>query len=180
MDPNLLFRHFWLLAAAVMLVNVVLWHRRLGELVADGRLEDSERRSFVRGAALVLVLPALGFEALTLAAHLPNPACLALLPPTSRAGAVLWVPVALGWVAALWWVWRGEGATTLARVALGRGPVGARTFTPRQVRFFVTVVVLGAAAGYVVNRQLMPDAASSSLCQEPARADHVARGTPLP
>jgi hypothetical protein len=50
----LLFRYFWFLCAAVMLVNVAVWRRRLRKRVDDGAMTGHEMNGFIRGAALWL------------------------------------------------------------------------------------------------------------------------------
>jgi len=64
-----------------------------------------------------------------------------------------------GLILLLKWLWQGGGDEILARMApvFTRGSITARTFTPRQVRLFVTAIVLVAVCAYIAMQLVVPD-----------------------
>ena len=148
----LVFRFFWFIVAAVMLINVAIWRQRLSQLVARGVLSPDESARLVRGAALWLATPCLVLGAIAFAAGWSDPFCAGMLSFADAPRAATSVIVLAVWAALLWWVWVGRGADLLARIgpALSNRPRYDHTYTTAQVRAYVTTTVLIAGVGAVV------------------------------
>src|SRR5688572_4629045 len=144
MLPGAVLDWFWLLGAAVMLLNAALVYAGAGALVRAGRVTADQRRRFAIGLAAVSAGFCLAVQVVVWVSGENRPACLAALPPTTSASLATSVLTLLGWAALLLWVWAGRGADTLARFApaMMRASSSSRTYSPAQVRRFVTVFVL--------------------------------------
>lgn len=149
--PTIL-RHFWLLFVAVMVVNVVIWRRRLRELEAAGRTTREEADRFLRGALIVFVGFGLLNEVLMIAVGPDNFFCVPAVS-TSPLFLVVLAQGALTSGLLLWWVWRGGGADTLARLGpalASRGRIRERPYSPRVVRALITLWAVGGWVGWLV------------------------------
>jgi hypothetical protein len=62
------------------------------------------------------------------------------------------------WVTLLWWVWRGNGADFLARVApvFARRQSATRQFSPALIRLGLTPIVLLSGVGSAIMWRVMP------------------------
>ena len=152
------FRYFWFIALAVMLINVAMMRPRVTRLVELGRLTQDEADEFMRGAALAFGVPCAAFGLIGLWAGWPSPLCAGILSfrnPPSTATALV---VLASWALLLRWVWIGSGAEFLGRVgpALMNPPNWERTYSPTLVRWAITVVVLVAAVGGAVAYRATP------------------------
>ena len=153
-----IFRYFWFIGAAVMLINVALMRPRVTRLVELGRLTQDEADEFMRGAALAFGVPCVAFGLIGLWARWPSPLCAGILSfrdPPSTATAVVVLAI---WALLLRWIWIGSGAVLLSRVgpALMNPPNWERTYSPTLVRWFITVVVLVAAIGGTIAYRATP------------------------
>jgi hypothetical protein len=151
-------RYFWFLCAAVMLVNVGIWRRRLAPLVAAGVVSREEADRFTRGAPFWLILPCLLLAAISLAAGWSDPFCAGVLSFADGPRRATSAIIVATWVALLWWIWLGRGADFLARVgpALTNAADYQRRYSAGAVRLVVTVAVLASGAGAVITSRQMP------------------------
>lgn len=151
--PAPVFRYFWLLFIAVMLVNATIWRRRLRELEAVGGVTRAEADQFLRGALIAIVSFALASELIILLSGLPDPSCMLSAPlssPPTLAYAALTVAA---WALLLRWVWIGRGAETLSRLGpalFTRGEITKREYSAAVVRAAVTgLVALSLVGGFI-------------------------------
>jgi hypothetical protein len=156
--PPSVLRYFWLIVATGLLINVAMIHIRAGALVRAGQIDERERQTFSRGAALILVGICLLFQVIVWLSGEGRPECLAAFPPTTSASWASSVVTVLAWGALLWWVWRGSGAGRLARLGpvLFRSRVTTRSYSATQVRDWVTILVMLALVGGAVVSRLVP------------------------
>lgn len=135
-----------------MLLNIAILRPRLLAMAAGGRATRAEVDRFIRGAVIALVAFALLGEAIVLAAGWPNPLCVYTEPSTSPGVVASWGLTFAAWALLLWWVWRDRGADLLARLgpALMQGQVRATAYTPRQVRFALTTLMVIMAVGLAI------------------------------
>jgi len=153
--PASLFRYFWLLFIAVMLVNAAIWRHRLRQLEALGGVSRAEADRFLRGAVIAIVLFALVSELILALTGWPLPACLLSAPLTTPAPLAMAAITLVAWGLLLWWVWVGQGAQTLARVGpalFTRGQVTKREYSASVVRAAVTGIVVVSFIGSFVAR----------------------------
>lgn len=151
----ILMRYFWLVFLAVMLVNVAIWRTRLRELVTAGRATREEVDRFLRGAVVVIVLWSLAAEATILATGWVTPLCFYASSLTEPGVILVLAQSALVAGLLLWWVWVGRGADTIARLGpalFSRGRIRERPYSSRVVRAVVTLWVVAALVGLVVER----------------------------
>ena len=146
------FRYFWFICAAIMLVNVVMMRGRMRPLVERGTVTEQEVAGFLKGAAIFLVLPCIVLGIIGVAAGWTDPFCAGMLSFDGTARTAVSLVLLLMWGAALWWVWLGNGAELLGRVApaLSNHPRYDRRYPPRLVQAFVTGIVLVSAIGSAV------------------------------
>lgn len=158
MPDGFVFRHFWLLFLAVMLVNVAIWRRRLDAAVAAGQATREDVSGFLRGAAVALAVYSLAAEAIVLAAGWPNALCFYGEPWSAPGALAMWALTLLAWALLLAWVWLGAGAERLARLGpvLTARPQSGRTYSARQVRLYVTGLIALVAVGLAVTLPVMP------------------------
>ena len=152
------FRYFWFLCALLMLINVVIWRRRLMVVVARGVATQREMDGFLRWAALGLVGGSILLGLIGLAARWSSPLCAGMLSFADVPRTLVSAVVILGGLALLSWVWRGNGADFLARVgpALGQRPSYDRRYSPAIVRAVVTLLILGSGLGSTIMWRTMP------------------------
>jgi hypothetical protein len=150
-----IFRYFWFMCAAVMGVNVIIWHRLLAERVTRGALTREEAYRFTRGAAFWLVCPCLVLGSIALAAGWSDPFCAGVLTfrglPSAATSLVI---LALGSIF-FGWLWLGRGATVLSRVgaALTDRPDG---ISPGIVRIAATGALVASGVGAVTASRQVP------------------------
>jgi hypothetical protein len=151
------FRYFWFISAAFMLVNIVLLRRRLAVVVANGAATADEVSLLVRGIAVWLVGMPLLCGTIAMAQGWDSPFCAGTLSFGSAAQSMISIIGLSGGVVLLWWIWRGNGAELLARVgpALGQRPVYDRPFSPQLVRLAVTALVLFSIVGSAMNSRML-------------------------
>lgn len=157
-----IFRYFWFLAAGIMLINVLIWKRRLAPLADRGLVSKNEVAGFLRGATIWLVGGSLVAGFISLWAGWPFPLCAGILSFADVPSMLMSVLAIVSWAALLWWVWRGNGADFLARVLpeLDRRPTRLFTPTPTSVRVGVTVLtIISAVASPIIWRQMPLDPA---------------------
>ena len=164
-----IFRWFWFLAAAVMVVNLMIFRRRLAPLVDRGVATRNEIDRFLAWLGLWFVVGPLVFGAIGLAAGWPSPFCGGMLEFGSREKMLLSAANLAIWGSVLWWVWGGGGAEFLSRAgpALGRQPSYDKRYSPRMVRVAVTALVLFSSIGAAVSWRTMPPSPDVS-CPAPA------------
>ena len=153
--PAAVFRYFWLVFIAVMLVNASIWRHRLRRLEALGGVSRVEADQFLRGAVIAIVAFALALQLIIILSGLSDPLCLLSEPMTAPAVLANTAIVAVAWALLLWWVWMGHGAQTLARLGpalFTRGPVTKREYSAPIVRAVVTGVVTLSLVGSLIAR----------------------------
>lgn len=145
---RLLFANPWLFVALIMLVNVVLWRRRIAALVRDGRLTAAEASRLVRALATGFLVPIGLLAVLEQVSGWPSPFC-AYAEWRSPVGLAYGAITAAAWTVALWWTWRAGGAELMAKAspALTRGGGMRGEYSAAQVRWGVTLLILAAAVG---------------------------------
>jgi hypothetical protein len=151
---TLLRSHIWLAGMIVMFVNIIIARVRMPALIADGRLTAREANRFCISAAVALAILCALFEAVTSLTGLP-PECQLLLP------------------------FRRGGDETLAKVgpAFTRGDVRKKVYSPRQVRVWLTVLLVIAWGGYVAMGLVVP---TSTLAEMPFCSPQVTAGEAQP
>jgi hypothetical protein len=154
----LLFRYFWFLLAAAMMVNIVVWQRRLRGVVERGVATKAEVARAVRWAAVWLVGGPVLLGLISLAAGWSSPFCSGMLSFANIPSSFVAIFTLSSWAAALWWVWRGNGADFLSRVgpALGQRPSYDRTYPLGLVRAAVTLMVMASAIGATIASNTLP------------------------
>ena len=150
-QPPPVFQYVWGILWGAMALNLALGHYRMARLVAHKTVTEDERQSFTRGA-LLWTTAYCGVEAaLQVASHARTPFCFLAFPPSSAYG---WAALGVGWVAAaalLKWVWQGNGADLLGRIAPAFSRYyRARRYSPRQVQVWLTLLVVAALVGNIV------------------------------
>ena len=159
--PNI-FRYFWFLAAAVMLVNIVIWRFRIGA-VAEGRgVTKAEVDRFVYWTAVWLVGTPLLLGLVSISAGWSSPMCAGMFMFDSVPRILSSAITIAGYTAVLWWVWRGNGARFLSRIgpALNGAAADAKQWSPALVRGVVTAAVVISSIGAAVTWRAMPAMAS--------------------
>lgn len=153
-----LFRYFWFVAAAAMLINITIWRRRLAVVVQKGNATEAELRQFTMWAAIGLVGGPILLGLVSIAAGWESPFCAGFMRFTDGFSTLVSLITLAGWLALLWWVWRGNGADFLSRVApaLNQRPDYDKTYPPHMVRLFVTVMVVAGGIGTAVMWRTMP------------------------
>lgn len=143
MTPPLPLLHPWLLALPVLFLYLAHFWLRSARMVRAGRLSAAERTRFAIGLAAVMTGYLAATSALESACSGVDIFCLMSLPPRSPCSALLWLLHAGGSTALLAWVWVGNGAALLSRVApaLVRGVSLRAQYTASDIRLVVTVVV---------------------------------------
>lgn len=154
----LIFRYFWFFLAAAMVVNIVVWQRRLSGVVERGVATKVEIARAITWAAVCLVGGPIFMGIVGLIADWSSPFCSGVLSFADVPRSLVSAFMLSSWAAALWWVWRGNGADFLSRVgpALGQRPSYDRTYPPGLVRIAVTLIVLGSAIGGTITSRAMP------------------------
>jgi hypothetical protein len=167
----LLFRYFWFFGAAMMLVNVVLWRRRLPRLVAAGTMTKREMDGFLWGGGLLLVGPPILLGVIGLAAGWSDPFCAGAFSFDGPARAANSLVILGMWAAGLWWVWLGNGADLLGRVGpvLNSHPRYDRRYSPRLVRLATTALVLFCGISFAIGYRDMPRTPDGCLLMEQPR-----------
>ena len=163
--PIAVFKFAWAFTLGILLVNIALGSRRARALVANGRLTEDERHDFVRGAT-IWSIGYCGVQAgIQWLSHAVNPICLLSFPPHGAYGMLSWAVSTGTVILLLRWLWQGTGADILARIApafLNQAYV-RREFTPKQVRLFLTGLMVLAMVGNLVAFAAMPKD-QPSLC----------------
>jgi hypothetical protein len=154
----LIFRYFWFIGAAFMLVNIIIWRRHLSGLIERGVISRDEVDHLTRWAIGWLVASPCVLGLIALAAHWSSPFCAGYLDFNTAPQAATSLVMIGGWIAILLWIWRGNGATLIARVgpALSARPAVA-AYSPRIVRLAITAMVLVSAVGGAFSWRAMPD-----------------------
>lgn len=153
----IVFRYFWFIGAAFMLVNIMIWRRRLDVLVVKGLATVDETNTIVRGLLVWLVGAPLLLGTIALGAGWSSPFCAGFLAFGSAAQSLVSVITVTGYVTLLWWVWRGSGAELLARIApaMGNKPDYDRRYSPAMVRLVVTAGILFSTIGTAINMRVL-------------------------
>ena len=161
-------RFVWLLVLAVLLVNLGIGYWKARALVTAGRLSDEERRDFTRRAVVATSIYCLLLTGIQYVSHVRDPFCLTQFPPRTGFGVATWIVMVGGLALLFKWLWQGSGSETLARMApaFTRGSVTRRTFTPRQVRLFLTSILVVAILANIVMQLAVPDL--QPVCSVPA------------
>ena len=164
-----IFKYFWFIAAAFMLVNIAIWRFRIGAVVSRGVVTRADADRFILWITVWLVGVPLLWGSVAIAAGWPSPFCAGIfvfdsVPRILSSGLNLAVYAAL-----LWWIWLGRGAEFLSHVApaLGRRPSGDKQYSPKVVRVVVTVLVVISGIGGAVAWRTMP-AGPVVACPPPA------------
>jgi hypothetical protein len=154
---TLLMNHGWLAGLLVMFVYLIIGRVRMRAMIADGALTDLDANRFCIKAAVVLAVVFGLFEVVTLLSGLPL-ICQALLPITHPSVWRSYGLTVLCGGAFLFWVWKGGGDRTLAKVgpAFSRGRTRKTRYTPERVRFWSTATIVIAWGGYTAMRFTMP------------------------
>jgi hypothetical protein len=151
-------RYYWFLMLGIVLINVAIVRRRLAKLVELGRVTQEEAEAFVRGFGFGFGIPCLALGVIALWARWPYPMCAGVLSfkdaPSSATSIVILAASAL----VLSWVRSASGADLLARVApvMMNVPNWDRTYSPQQIRWAVTGIILVAAVIGVISYDTTP------------------------
>ena len=157
MSPSLLFEWFWLLAAAVLLVNLAIWRARLGRMQRAGEASADDIVRFLRPLCVGGLLACGLLLVIQRVAGWNSPVCAQVLP-LSDPWALASLAVTLGaWSAVVGWVCVGEGAELISRLspALGRRYPG-RAVSARVLRLAVPGLLLLALLGPLLSRMASP------------------------
>jgi hypothetical protein len=154
----LIFKYFWFLAAAAMLVNIAIWRLRIGAVVSRGGVTRAEADRFILWLAAWLVGVPLLMGIVTIVAGWSSPFCAGILMFDSVPRILFSGLTLAAYAAALWWVWLGRGAELLAHIgpALRRRPSPDKQYSPTVVRAVVTAVVLISGFGGAIVWRMMP------------------------
>ena len=163
-----IFKYFWFIAAAFMLVNIAIWRFRIGAVVSRGIVTRADADRFILWLTVWLVGVPLLWGTIAIAAGWASPFCAGIflfdsVPRILSSGLNIACYAAL-----LWWVWRGRGAEFLSHVApaLGRGASSDKQYSPAAVRAVVTAVVVISSIGGAVAWRTMP-AGPGMACSVP-------------
>jgi hypothetical protein len=153
-----IFRYFWFFAAAVMVINVVTFRRRLAPAVDRGIASKREVDRFVLFLAAWLIIGPVIFGVIALTAGWSSPFCAGVLEFDTLPKILVSLVTISIWLGVLWWVWRGGGDDFLSRVgpALSQRPSYERRYGPERVRLAATAFILVAAIGAFVMFHVMP------------------------
>ena len=149
-----LFRWFWILVLAVIVINGVIYRKRLRRLEEEGGITPAESSRLLRILGIGLVGMCLGLWAIQLAAGWESPLCVHDRPlgdPFVLASLAL---TAVGWAALLAWIFSFGGAELVSRAspALGRHAPGS-AWSIRAVRIGAVLIVVAGLAGFLMGRQ---------------------------
>jgi len=141
-----------------MLVNVLIWRRRLAVIVAQGTATEREASLFLRWTTAFFVGGPLLMGIVGLMANWSSPFCAGFMQFTDIPHTLVSLITVSGWVALLWWIWRRGGAEFLARVApaLDQRSAYAKTYSPRVIRLIITTAVLISSVGVFFAQRTMP------------------------
>lgn len=152
-----LMNHAAILGVLVCAINVVVGRVRMRALIANGTMTEAQANRFAVGAVVALAVVGGLFELVSGLSGVPMPCQLSLPMTDARLLPSYALTVALG-AALLYWVWKRGGDQTLALVAPAflRGGVTAKTYTPAQVRLWLTGLIVVSWTGFAVMRLIMP------------------------
>jgi hypothetical protein len=147
-----IFQYFWFICAAFMLINMLVWRRRLAAAAERGILTKTEMEQFILWASAFLVGGPILLGVIGVIAGWSSPFCSGVMVFTDVPRTLVSLITLSGWIGLLWWVWRGNGADFLSRVApaLGQRTTQDASWSPRLVRIAVTAMVVFGGAGTVV------------------------------
>ena len=136
-------------------------------LVAKGVMTDAQANRFCVRAALILCIAGALFELVSRLSGVPT-LCEFSLPVTDPRLLPSYALTLLLGAALLYWVWRrgGDGTLALVAPAFSRGSVTEKTYTPRQVRLWLTALMVVAWTGFAVMRVSMPPPPPIPGCAE--------------
>jgi len=154
----LVLRYFWFFGAGIMLINIIIWRRRLLVVVENDRATPAELRQFTTWACIGLVAGPILLGFVSIIADWSSPFCAGIMQFTDVASSLVSLITLAGWLGLLWWVWRGNGADFLARVApaLGQRPRYDKSYSPSVVRFAVTLMIVVSSVGSILAWRSMP------------------------
>jgi hypothetical protein len=150
-----IFRYFWFVAAAFMLVNLFIWKRRLASVVERGIATQLEVDQFMRWTTVALIGYPIVAGSIGLIAGWSWPLCSGVMLFTDVPRALVSTITLSAWAAMLWWVWRRNGDEFIARVFPALDPRSApnQRYSPRVVRWVVTVALVLNGIGLVTMSQ---------------------------
>ena len=120
--PPLVLRYFWFFGAAVMLINVLTWRRRLMSLVDRGIVTKLEVDRFITWAGVWFVGGPIAAGLIAVAAGWSTPFCAGMVSFADIPRSLIALLTIASWVALLWWVWRAMAPTSShASVPRSRG-----------------------------------------------------------
>ena len=149
--------HAAIVGGVVIAVNVIVGRVRMRALIANGTMTEAQANRFCLGAVATLAVVGGLFELVNGFSGVPMACQLSLPMMDSRLLPSYALTMALG-AAFLYWLWKRGGDRTLALVAPAFSRVGvtAKTYTPAQVRFWLTGLIVVAWTGFAVMRLIMP------------------------
>lgn len=152
-----LMTHAGIVGALLIAVNVVVGRVRMRALIANGAMTEAQANRFCLGALVTVAVVYGLFELVNGLSGVPMPCQLSLPMTDSRLLPFYALTVASG-AALLYWVWKRGGDRTLAVVgpAFTRGSVSAKSYTPAQVRLWLTGLIVVGWTGFVVIRLVTP------------------------
>jgi hypothetical protein len=159
---DLIFRHFPLVAIAVVLVNAAIARARIPQLIATGGADAIEAERFVWFTAAWLIASFAVDETLVVSSGASSALCfMPVSHPTGTWQYLAWT-LWIGWVLSVTvWVWIGRGAERVAKF----GPLFAKQFKAGHSYKMSTVrlITLVWCVGTIAIPLLMPADRSSTL-----------------
>ena len=154
----------WLLVGGVAVNLLAAWPRAT-KLIEAGRLTREEFVRFCIGAVALFGMLGVGLAVAQSLGETTDIRCLMQFPPRAAYGMVAWAAQGLCSGTILWWLWRGNGAVALAKIApaFGRGDVLKPESAPGRVRLVVTALTLSP----LVNIAFQLAGVESFVCRAP-------------
>ena len=97
----IIFRYFWFVCAAFMVINTMIWRQRLAPLIEGGIVTKAEVDGFTKWAAVWLVGGPIVAALVALAAGWPSPLCAGILSFVDLPHALMGALTIVSWIGPL-------------------------------------------------------------------------------